>query len=225
MKKYIEYIKELKKKQYGSAVIFFGFYLIFFIVIAILARVGGSHPVSKSDYERSNATTINTSYLKKVNYSFTYKVELDGVTYEYVGSKKTGSFKYTYDSKEYYNDKNKSYIKEDEWKEVENPIKFNDFFDESNINEIINSSYTESKTTYDSGKTVYNLLISSNTLNKLLNDKDTDVEETPNKVTVTATKNVVNEINYNLDSYCKLNNICTNNLNVVITYSDYSNVN
>ena len=218
MKKVIEFIKELKKKPYGKGVLFFGFYLIFFIIVFIIIGIGGSNKTKK--YE--NTSNFNTKYLENYNYSFEYKVVLDNNTYSYIGNKNNDIFNYTYDGKNYYNSKDKSYIKEEE-KEVDNPIKFYSLFDKSIMDKIINSSYIESKTTYDNGTIVYNLLISSNTLNKLLNDKDTDVEEIPNKIKVSISNGFINEINYDLNSYCKINDSCSS-LNITITYKEFSKI-
>ena len=224
MKKYIEMIKELYKKPYGKAVLFFGFYLIFFVIIAVAARIGGRTSLDVK-YDKETITGITTNELKNYNYSFDYKVVLDDTTYSYVGSKESSKFNYTYNGKEYYNDKTKSYIKEEDWKEVDNPIKLNKFFNEINVDRVLENSYIESKTTYDSGDTTYNLLVSSNTLNKLIDEKETDYDEAPNKIIVSIDKdNYIKEINYNLNSYCKMRDDC-NSLSLTIKYTNYSNVN
>lgn len=213
MKKLIEFIKELRKKPYGKGVIFFGVYLIFFIVVFSMLSLGDN---------KNSDESKNKSFFEKYNYSFEYKVVLDNNTYTYVGSKEAKVFKYNYNGKEYYNRGYKSYIKEESWKEVENPIKFNKFFDEEIVENIINSSYTDYRTTYGSGDTEYNLLVSSNTLNKIIEEKDTDYEEVPNKIKINISKDkLIKDINYNLDNYCKMNNIC-NSLNITVNYSNYS---
>ena len=40
MKRVLEYFKDLKSKSYGKAVLFFGFYFVFFAVIIILILFG-----------------------------------------------------------------------------------------------------------------------------------------------------------------------------------------
>lgn len=218
MSKVIGYLKELRKKPYGKAVFFFGFYLIFFIVIFLILNLGGNDKTK----EVQNTNKFNNDYFGKYNYSFEYKVVLDNNTYSYVGSKNDDTFEYTYSGKEYLNKNGISYNKEDESKEIENPIKFNTFFDESVISEVLNSSYIESKTTYDSGDSVYNLLISSNTLNKIIDDRDTDIEEIPNKIKLSINSNgFINEISYSLDSYCEINDSC-NKLSIITSYKEFS---
>ena len=215
MKKVIEFLKELRKKPYGKGVFFFGFYLIFFIVVFIMLNVGGNINLDKKE------SSFN-SKLEKYNYSFEYRIILDNNTYSYIGTKNNNIFNYTYDGKDYYSDGEKSYLKEDS-KEVENPIKFSKLFDENIINLIINSSYIESNTRYASREVVYNLLISSNTLSKLLDNKDIDVDEVPNKIKISINNGFINEINYDLDSYCKINDTCSS-LNITINYKEFNEI-
>ena len=217
MKKVIEFIKELRKKPYGKAVIFFGFYLIFFIVILLVLNLNGT----KDKEETEKITGINIQYIKRYNYAFKYKVVLDDNTYSYEGNKDNSTFNYTYNGREYYNENNKSYIKKDAT-EIDNPIKFNKLFDESITIELLKGAYIESKTMYNTGDVGYGLLLSSNTLNKVLDGKDTDVDEIPNKIKVIlGTNNFVKEINYNLDSYCKSNNTCKK-IDITINYDEFS---
>lgn len=218
MKNIINFIKELKQKPYGKGVFFFGFYLIFFIIVFIVLNAGGN----KTNDVKEDNSKFNTSYLEKYDYSFEYKVILDNNTYSYIGNKKNNIYNYTYNGKDYYIDNGINYTKDDS-KEVENPIKFNKLFDVSMMDRVINSSYIESNNTYDSGEVVYNLLVSSNTLNYLLDGKDTDIDEVPNKIKISINNGFINEINYKLDSYCSNNNAC-NSLNIIISYKEFNEV-
>ena len=125
MKKVIEFIKELKKKPYGKSVMFFGFYLIFFIVIGLIYLFGDS-PYKKSDTE--NTPSYNSFFDTK--YNFTYKVELDGENYIYSVNKKHNEYSFIYDNKEYTMINNDTYIEEDI---IENPIKFSILFNENKL--------------------------------------------------------------------------------------------
>lgn len=223
MKKIIEFIKELKKKPYGKSVLFFGFYLIFFIVIFIILGISGNRNI-KNNYE-NNSKIININLLSTKKYSFNYEVNLDNSVNTYI-IKKSDKYEYKYNDKDYYQENLLTYIKEDNWVSTDTPIKFNKLLEAKYIDKVINSSYLESKTTYDNGNTTYNLLISSNTLNKILDNKDTDIDDIANKIVLTIDKHrYVNEISYNLSSYCKTNNLCNNNLDIKVKYYDYINVN
>lgn len=226
MKKVVEFLKELKKKPYGKAVFFFGFYLIFFIVLAILVRLGGHVNIDTNNVLNNKTSIVDMNSLTNNDYSYKYEVKIDNNTYTYTGTKKNNRFDYKYNDKDYYQENLITYVKESEWVSIESPIKYNMFLDESFIGNIIDSSYSESKTTYESGDITYNLLITSDTLNKLINKKNTDTAGEPNRISVSINSyKYVNEITYNLDNYCKLNNICTSNLNIKVKYDNFYSVN
>ena len=224
MKKSIfEYLKELKKKPYGKAVFFFGFYLIFFIFVFILISIG---PKKNTNYENNSISNNSIVSLKSVltkNYSFTYNVTLDDTNYSYIGDKDNDNIRYKYNDKEYFQNTNNSYVKEEDWKVVDNPIKFKYLFDENNINKLVEASYYESKTNYESGKVIYNFLISSNTINKIIDNTDTDYSEEPNKISIVK-DNDITEIAFYLNSYCINNKLCSKNLKISINYDNYNGI-
>ena len=71
----------------------------------------------------------------------------------------------------------------------------------------------------------YDLSITSDTINKIIDNKDTDTEEVPNKIIVYADENgEIYKISYNLDSYCKIIEGCQNTLKIDLEYSNVGNV-
>ena len=69
------------------------------------------------------------------------------------------------------------------------------------------------------------MLISSNTLNELFTGKITDFDEVPNKIVVGTTKELkANSINYNLDSYCILSQLCNTGLTIDVLYDDFGKI-
>ena len=96
MKKIIEFIKELKKKPYGKSVLFFGFYLIFFIVIFIILGIRGNVNI-KNNYD-NNSKIININLLNTKKYSFNYEVNLDNSVNTYI-IKKNDRYEYKYNDK------------------------------------------------------------------------------------------------------------------------------
>jgi len=222
MKNILGYLKELKKKPYGKAVFFFGFYLIFFIILFLFIGVTNQSSIEKySNNNKVNPVSIE-SVLKK-NYSFTYKVILDNDTYLYEGSKMNDFISFKYKDKEYFQNNTNTYVKDNEWLPSEEIIKFKYFFNEENLEKIINSAFYESKTTYESGKTIYNYLISSNTINKIINNNETDYMEEANKISISKNSDI-EEIAFNLDSYCVLNKLCNKSLKISINYDDFNNI-
>lgn len=210
MKNVIEFIKGLRKKPYGKAVFFFGFYLIFFIVIFIILNVGGNNK------KTNNKDSLYKSLFND-NYSFTYKVVLDGENYLYSINKNSNVYSFIHDNKQYTTNGKNTYNDE---VEVESPIKFSDFYKEELLMKILEKSYREAMTIYDNGDEVYNLLVSSNVLYKLVYSKDTDYEETPNKLKMSISNKKIKELEFNLDSYCKLDNLCKKSLNITINYNN-----
>lgn len=209
-KSLLEIIKELRKKPYGKAVFFFGFYIIFFIIIFILINTS-----SKSDINTSTSSVVNLNSILNKNYSFTYKVVLDDTTYLYEGDKLNDEILYKYNDNEYYVNKDNV--------DVENPIKFKSFLDEDIIKKIVDEGYLESKTTYESGKIIYNFLISSNNINKIIENKDTDYEEIPNKISIIKENNI-EEITFSLNSYCLNNKLCDKSLKIIVNYDNHNNI-
>ncbi len=219
IKEVISKIQEFRKKSYGNSILFFGFYLIFFIIVIALIRTS---PAKKDvEYQKNNMVGI-TSILNK-NYSFSYKVVLDNNTYLYKGDRLGDNLSFTYNEKEYFQNNSNTYIKEENWISIENPIKFKYFFNEANLEKILNNLYYESNTTYESGKIVYNFLISSNSLNSLIDNNETDYDEIPNKVAISV-NNDIESISFDLDSYCKINKLCNNSLKINIDYDNYNGV-
>ena len=212
MKQVINFIKELRKKPYGKAVIFFSVYFLLFLGLAIFSRVSPNNG-------RNTNKNSNLNILVNKKYSFNYNVNVDDSIYSYDGSRNNTDLEFIYNGEKYSLISGKYYKNGDNSTSVDNPMKFEKFFIEENITQIIQSSYLESQTTYGDGRVVFNYLISSNTINKLLEGKDTDFSEVPNKVTLTKINNSLEKIVYELDSYCKLNNLCNKGLKITISYS------
>ena len=215
MKKYLEMIKEFRKKPYGNAVLFFGFYFVFFLVIAIIFRLNDGEVTSKEDIDKKDSR-VNVSKILDKDYEFSYEVILDNVSYKYVGEKKKNKISFSFNNINYSIVDGKFYMEKEE---IENPIKFYEFFDNDNIKLLIDNSFYESQTTYESGRISHNLLLSSNTINSLVNKLETDIEEEPNKVVVSINLEDSIDINYNLSSYCTSNSSCLDNLVIKSSYN------
>ena len=225
MKEIIEKVKELRKSNIGKAILFFGFYFIFFFIISLIARFGGRSYTPAEEYEKSEAFTLSYGKLLNKNYHFNYSIYLDDSVYSYVGDSYEDSSLFKYNDKEYFKIEDNYFVNDTIWIKSDNPIKFNSFLEIDNIVSIINSSYFDSQTSYNSGKTLYNYLVSSNSLNKLLDNKDTDYSEEPNKIVISEDENKnIDKITYYLDSYCSLNKVCNKSLKIEALYDNYGKV-
>ena len=199
-KEFQEFIKTPK----GKAVLFFGIYAFFFLMIAILARSGGSTLDRK--YESGSKYQFSIASIVNKNFNFDYEVNVDGNITNYSGSSDQSSLSFLVNntSNYYYNGSN---------------------YFTNNISDILNEAMYVSKTEYDNGREVYNFKISSATLNKLFENKDLDIEEVPNEVNFSVNdEGIVDEITYNVDSYCKVKNICLNSMKVTLKYKDFGKI-
>ena len=228
MKKGIELIKELRKTSKGKAILFFGGYLIFFIIVILFVKFSTRSTTLPSDYEKGKSGSKELSIDKLVanNYLFTYKIVLDGKEYVYNGKRNKFTELFQFNDKTYYKNDETYFGKNNEiWVKVDNPYIFNDFIDSSKIVSIIEMSSLESKTTYEDGRSSINMLVSTNTLNQKLNNIDSDFFEEPNKITLIANKdNEIDEIDYDLSSYCTLNKLCQNSLKITLNYEMYGEI-
>ena len=224
MKNFFNNMKEVKKDERMQSLLFFGFYFIFFLVLILLLRGRdyGKDGFKTREYEPASPLTFSTNGLNLNNYSFNYIILLDGVKYEYIGKKNNDEL-FQYDNKEYFHHLDEYYMKDKEWVKVANPYLFSDFMKMDNIGTLLENSFYESKTNYDSGKDVYSLLISTNTINQKLFNINSDFLEEPNKITVsTNEKKDMNQIHYYLDSYCVLNKVCKKSLEIILSYDDFN---
>ena len=191
MKEFFKNLKEVKKNPRGEAFLFFGFYFVFFLILILFLRTGHKNEEKNSnnyDYDKPINILFDSTKLENNNYSFNYKVLLDGVTHLYIG-KKNNDEMFEYLNNSYYHHESDFYIKKDNWEKVVNPYLFSDFFNIEKLFKLINNGYVESKTDYDSGKINYNLLISTNNINQILYNVDSDYFEIPNSVVVSKDEN------------------------------------
>jgi hypothetical protein len=228
MKEFIKKIKEMYNDPKGRGILFFGFYFIFFVGVILLVRFGSRNPVITTEYEKGNSNS-NYSYditgIAGDNYTFTYTISLDGVNYIYSGSKYNDLEEFIYNNKNYFRNGDNYFVNNSLWIKSDNPYIYSDFLDYDNICDMIIAATYESKTSYDSGKEIYNYLISSNTINSMINGIDSDYLEEPNKITVITDEDKnVSEIIFNLDSYCTVNKLCTSSLKIDLSYDNFKEV-
>lgn len=227
MKGFVEKLKELNKTGKGKAILFFAFYAVFFLIVIFLFRFSSKTPLARSeDYELgTERITFNVYNILKNNYIYGYTVTLDGVKYEYYGQKYDNTEMFETNGKQYYRDGNDFYVKNTLWIKDMNPYLFPDFFEINKISKLMEVATYQSKTSYEDGKIAYNFLISSNSINQILRNIDSDFFEEPNTVTIGVDKEKnVNKIEFSLDSYCSLNKLCKNTLKIEIEYDMFGEV-
>lgn len=226
MKNVIENIQELKKNPKGNAIIFFLFYLVFFIILFLFIRHTGNENALLQEYEKGNSNDFNNNGILNSNYMFDYKVYLDSIMHDYYGKKNGDVESFKYNNVDYYRNGDAFFSNNGTWVKCDSPYKFSEFMDLDNLNLIMNSASYESKTEFEDGRVNYNYLISSNTLNKILYNVNTDYDEVPNSIVLESdTNNNIVSITFNLDSLCKLNKTCKSSLKIELNYDMFGGVN
>ncbi len=225
MKKNWEWFQEFRKKPGGKAILFFGFYFLFFLLIYFYAHTSARTYRTVEEYERGTPYHFSIDDLLKNNYHFSYIISVDGNKYIYVGEREDNRISFTYNNQEYYGIDGVYYLKKEEWEEVDSPILYEPLLSVSNVFSLLDYATYDSKTSYESGKTNYNFLISTNTINQVINQLDSDFMEEPNMIVLSSgSDNKVNQILWNLDSYCVLNSLCEKSMKIELKYSSFGEI-
>lgn len=225
MMDFIEKIKEISKTKKGSTILFFGVYVIFFIVIILVIRVGGNKNFMNQEYEKGITTSFKNKGILNNNYYFDYKVHLDDKVYDYYGKRNGDVELFKYNNVDYYKNKTAFFMNNGTWIKCDNPYVFYDFIESVSMGEIIDNSTFMSKEDLEGKKVQYTLLISTNTINKIVSGTDTDYDEIPNQIILDSdnTGEIV-KVTFKLDSYCKLNNLCNNSLEIELSYEMFGEI-
>lgn len=225
MKNIIENIQELKKNPKGNAIIFFLFYFVFFVILFLVIKGTGNKNSLLQEYEKGNTSVFDNNGILSNNYMFDYKIKLDGVVHDYYGKRKDTVETFKYNNIDYYKSDKDFFSNNGTWVKCETPYLFSEILDIGNMNTIMNNATYESKTEYDDGKIDYNFLISSNSLNKILYNMDTDFDEVPNKIVLSSDSDkIINKISLILNSFCMLNNKCNSSLEIELNYDMFGGV-
>ena len=224
MKDFFHTIKELRKDPKGRAILFFGFYFLFFFFLFVIAHVGERRPIAITDYEIKPYSFI-TAHLSSNNYSYEYQMEVDSIVSTCSGQKNGDRELFSFQDKEYFKNGNSFFVKDGLWIKSENPLPFSSFLDLSKVFDLIDSSYYESTVSYESGKKVYNFLVSTNTINEKFHETETDYMEEANRIVVsTDSENRVNQIVFLLDSYGVLDGLCQSNLKIELQFDQFGEI-
>ena len=225
MKKKFEFLGEMSKNPQGKALMFFGGYLILFVVIFLIIATSNSSSSTATDYEKGIPYSFNTGLLETHNYHYTYKITLDDDVSVVDGDRYEDKEVFTYKDKKYYKEKNDFYTYGDKSMKIETPYKFSDFLDIEKVIGLVEFATYESSTNYESGKTNYNFLISTNTINKVFSNIDSDFMEEPNTIIISIdTNKQVNKASLNLDSYCVMNKLCNKSLRIDLDFSKFGEI-
>lgn len=228
--KYIEEIKTLSKSKRGRALLFFLFYFIFFFVLISLIRSS----YSSNKVGNDNDNYVNVEYkltgIENGNYHFTREENINGIVTNFVGDKSDNKIKGVMSVNNTFNNyfiyDNINLIKTTDKYEVTSELyHFNSITDDKNISKILNQATLISKTEYETGNTIYNYQITTNTIDKILNNTNIDIADIPNTITLeTNQEDEVIKITYELTSYATYINQISTNIKITMNYSNFKEI-
>lgn len=218
-------ISNFLKTPRGRAALFFGIYIIFFAILAILVRTGDFYN-EDNKHKKKKKLPFSINKIEKGNYHFKYMYELDNKKDVFEGDRYKDRELFTYNSTKYYKDEDNFLVyKSNLWVKSDNPYILKEFIDTNNIYNIgLKASYI-SKTEYESGMRVYSYKISTTTLIKLLDKQDIDLDDPVNEIIFkTDENNEVNNIKYDLSSYCKYKKTSKKNCKLELEYTNFGKI-
>ena len=228
---------------------FFGFYLVFFIVVIILLRTSyKSTSKQKTNQLNGYGYDYKLISLNNNNYHFSYKEIIDDVQTIYEGDKLKNVMSFTKSGENalnYYSNGDKFYVKDNNlltWSETTNPMIFDEIIRIDNIQGIISRSKYIYKTQYISDDSLYfGYTITNDGINKVLNFEQTKSEDKPedeNKkeveeekdereniiVVYTDKKGNVKTISFDLTNYYKTIKPEINKYTITLNYSNVNKI-
>lgn len=221
---------KLKSTPRGQALLFFGGYFFFFLFIIVAVRLMGGGSTVGKEYDKAKGYNFSVVNITEGNYSFDHSVLLDGNNNGYKGTKKNseerfvlsnnlGTYDYYRKGIDFFNNKSGLWIK------CDNPYLFYNFFDIDKVTALIDKAKLDYKTDYESGKKIYNFVITSTTIHKYFEGIDLDIADDLNEIIVHVDEHgLVEKFEFKLDSYCKAINMCFNELKITLQYDEYGEI-
>ena len=210
----------------GKAVLFFGIYLVFFIVLAMMAHIGGQGSVIGSTDLNLDSPYYDLSSIKEGNYAFSYQFVIDGVTSTYTGTH--------YDKKALFSDEVNQYYQDDTlfmrmqdgvWIRSDAPYPLSSLTDANVIENLLESATYVSRTELATGEEAINYQISTTTLVLLLDGLEVDLDDAVNTIQLQKDENgEIVEIQYDVSSYAKYRGLATDHFRFTLSYSDFGEI-
>lgn len=221
-----EQILEFVRTPKGKAVIFFGVYFIFFIILAMVAHIGGQGAVIGSTDLNLGEFLYDLSSIKEGNYNFSYQFSSDQVITTYYGKHYDNRALFSDGIISYYQQGNMFMREQDGiWIKSDAPYLLSSLTDPFIIDNLIKLSTYVSKTELATGEETINLQISTTTLVKQLDGLEVDLDDPVNSIELKKNEaGKVVGIKYNLDSYAKYKGLVSNEFRLVLSYSNFGDI-
>lgn len=200
-----------------------GAYFIFFIVIIFSIR---SNQTKNDNLNQNNSNLpFSISKIKSNNYDFKYTVDFDDNIIIYQGKNYQNNSLFTVnDLDTYYKEGEVFFKKEDEvFVNSDNPYKFSELRNIDIVEKILNQAKLDSHTIYEDSTKIYNYQITTDTLEKIFNNRDIDTDLAVNKITVYVDKlNQASKFTFDFSSYANYKSYILSKGIVEVEYSNFS---
>lgn len=200
-----------------------GAYFIFFIVIIFSIR---SNQTKNDNLNQNNSNLpFSISKIKSNNYDFKYTVNFDDNIIIYQGKNYQSNSLFTVnDLDTYYKEGEVFFKKENEvFVNSDNPYKFSELRNIDIVEKILNQAKLDSHTIYEDSTKIYNYQITTDSLEKIFNNRDIDTDLVVNKITVYVDKlNQASKFTFDFSSYASYKGYILSKGIVEVTYSNFS---
>ena len=226
-RKIYEYVRDPKNKP----VLFFGFYFVFFLVLAILFRMSpNTTNVKTTNKTPKSEHYYNLGKIEDANYHFKYDYNINNVITSFEGDRNGVRQLFTRTFGEinnnFYGYRNLFMMENNHVSEkCDSPYVLSELFDVSVIRKILDKATFMSKTEFQNKRYSYNYNISTTTLEKIINNNSIDLDDVPNEITITMDDDYyVYKIEYNLSSFYKYKDPSSNGFSLKLEFSDFGNI-
>lgn len=200
-----------------------GAYFIFFIVIIFSIR---SNQTKNDNLNQNNSNLpFGLSKIKSNNYDFKYTVDFDDNIIIYQGKNYQNNSLFTVnDLDTYYKEGEVFFKKENEvFVNSDNPYKFSELRNIDIVEKILNQAKLDSHTIYEDSTKIYNYQITTDSLEKIFNNRDIDTDLAVNKIIVYVDKlNQASKFTFDFSSYANYKSYILSKGIVEVEYSNFS---
>lgn len=227
-----EIIRSFLKNPRGRAILFFLFYFFFFfLVISMIQSHSSERRMDKNENDSSKIkASYNLDLLEKENYRFTRKEYKGEKTSIFVGERTQDKVKLVVTKDQ----QAKNYFfygdivleqENDKYKVSVNPYLYPSLSEYDIISTILDHATLKSKTTYESGESLYTYHMTTTTLVSIIDKKEVDLNDLINTIEVVVNdENEVTKIRYFLDDYHHFVSGENVSLKIEIDFRDYGKV-
>ncbi len=217
-----------------TAVWFLVAFAFFLLGLMIIARTGEHKPINnqleKIRNANKNSNGISINELLRGVFSYQYVINVDDKIYTINGSMDDDKEKFTCTigkkTDNYFRNMDGLYrLNNKKWVKSKECTNYHKFYNLVYIYALLESASLDHTSNIKGGGTETYLLISVNTINELIHNKETDFNDNPSTIKVTTDEgDVVRMIDYDLSSYCVLNKTCKKKLRINLQYGNIGDV-